>query len=346
MAVSVNINTLNATTDKFYMEEIHDQFFLSRAFLVKLRSREKPIDGGTSIQVPIKYQQNTNTGRWNGGDDTLDTTGQEFVTQATFNWKFLKTSIQLPETKILQNAGKSKIVDLLEAESENAVESLSDQFDIDLYLDGSADSNGRLGIDGLAAVCTLGSNPTPGAYGGIDRASPSSAGGTKASPLGNSFWNANVVAANGNQTYNLWKNPVVMDNSTVLTLAKLQAIYGACGGADVCLTSQTLYDKYWSLLTVIQRQMTDDELGKAGFTALKFNDAAVIVGDNIDNTGKWYNLNMKFFELKPHREMNFNPTEFRKPPNQRVLVKHINWMGNLVCKRPNRQGLITGMTAS
>lgn len=341
MAVSVSINTLNALTDKYYIEQLHDQFFLSRAFLVKLRAREKPIDGGTSIQVPIKYQQNTNTSRWLGGDDVLDTDGQEFSTQATFAWKYLKSAMILPETAILQNAGKSKIVDLVEAEAENMLESLSDQFDIDLYKDGAVDSQGRPGIDGLAAVCTRASDPSPGAYGGITR---SGASGSKNSPTGNAFWNANVVAANGNTTTALWKNSVTYDNSAALTLAKLQAMYGACGGADICLTSQALYDKYWGLLTQIQRQMTDDELGKAGFTALRFNDAAVIVGDNIDDNGKWYNLNLKFFELKPHKEMNFAPTEFRKPPNQRVLIKHVNWMGNLVCKRPNRQGLITSMT--
>lgn len=343
MAVSVSINTLNALTDKYFSENLEDEFFLSRALTVKMQSRVKAIDGGTQIAVPIKYQQNTNTGRWAGGDDVMDTDGQEFATQALFDWKYLKTSISLPETKLLQNAGsKQKIVDLLESEMENAVESLSDQFDIDMYLDGNPDASGRPGIDGLKAVCTRGNDPTPGAYGGISRTG--SSGGTKNAPILNSFWNANVVAANGNTTYALWKNPVTMDNSTTLTLAKLQAIYGACGGADICVTGQPLYDKYWSLLTAIQRQMTDDEIGKAGFDSLKFNSAAVIVGDNIDDNQKWYNLNLKYFEVKPHKDMNFAPTEFRKPVNQRVLVKHFNWMGNVVCKRPNKQGLITGMT--
>lgn len=342
MAVSVSINTFDALTDKHYIAELHDQFFLSRALNVKLKKRERPVDGGDDIRIPVKYGGNTNTGRWNGDDDLLETAGQEFATQAIFEFRYLKASVSLPETKILRNMGKGRIVDLLAEEVENAKETIVDQFDIDLYKDGAADAQGRVGVDGLAAVCTRAANPTPGSYGGITR---SGASGSKNSPTGNAFWNANVVAAGGDQTYTLWKNSVTMDDSAVMTLQKLQAIFGVCGGADIIVTSQLLYDKYWSLLTTIQRQMTDEEIGKAGFSSLMFNSAPVIVGDNIDDTGKWYNLNLKFFELKPHKDMNFDATEFRKPPNARVLIKHINWMGNLICKRPNRQGLITGMTA-
>lgn len=342
MAVSVSINTLSALTDKYYIEELHDNFFLSRAFNLKLKSRERPKSGGDDIRVPIKHGNNTNGGRWAGDDAPLNTAGQEFATQATFDWRYLQAAVSLPETRILRNMGKGRIVDLLAEEVENAQETIVDQFDIDLFKDGTADSAGVLGIAGLAAVLTRASNPTPGAYGGITRVGAS---GSKNSPTGNAFWNANVQAANSNSTVTHYKNDVTMDNSAVMTLAKLQAIFGVCGGGDLIVTSQLLYDKYWSLLTTIQRQMTDDEIGKAGFTSLMFNNAPVIVADNIDNQNKWIVLNMKFFELCPHKDMNFSATEFRKPPNQRTLIKLINWMGNLICKRPNRQGMLTGMTA-
>lgn len=339
MAVSVSINTLTALTQKYFAPGVHDQVFYKKGFLEKMRDREKTLDGGEDIRWKVRHTKNTTSGRWSGGDDTLDTTGQDNFTQAVVDWKYLKSAVVVKKTDILKNMGKARLADLLEEEYENAIESIQDDLEIDLFKDGSVDANGRAGIDGLAAIV----NNASGTYGGITRVGAS---GQKNAPTGNAFWNANKYAANANATFTGYRHAISVDNSTVMTLAKLQDLYSLCDGADLCLTSPALKNKYWSLLTAIQRQMTNDKAGKSGFTSLMFNDAEVHCSENIDNANKWYNLNLRFIELKPHEGMNFLAGEFKKPVNQEVLVQHITWMGNVICRRPNRQGLITGMTAA
>lgn len=348
MAVSVSINTISSYTDKHYVRKLIDNFFLSSALWTKLGESAQSFDGGTDIRVPVQHSANSSARRWGGRDETLDTTFQEHATLAVYAIRYYAVSMVLPETDILQNAGKSKILDMLEAQAKLAERSLKDKMGQDIFLDGGvADSSGRYGLDGLNAALTFNGNPSGGAYGGITRASSS---GTKNNPTGNAFWNANVIAANANTTYNFWKTGVTMDNSTVLTTAKMQAMYGACSRADqrpeLINTSQLIFDKYHGLLTTTLRQMTDDSLGKYGFDHLMYNGTPVVVDDNIDSSGKMQFLNFKHLFLKVHDGMNFKATPFRQPPNQLVNLKFITWMGNLVSDCPNTLGMLTGLTAA
>lgn len=344
MPVSVSIGKLSALTDKHFVPMVSDNVFLENPFLVKLRKNIDPVDGGEDIRIPLRHSKNALTGRWGGGDDTLPTNGNDANTQAVFPWRYYQSTISLPRTDILKNMGKARIVDMIKEEAENAAETLADELDVDCFLTGEPTTGKpKLGLQGLAAMITHGSDPYTGGYGSVTR---SGASGSKNNPVGNAFWNAVVFAANGNTTYTFWKSPVTMDNSAVITLGKMQALYGAVGRPDLIMCSQTIYDKYWSLLTNIQRQLSDDELGKIGFQNIVHNGAAIVVADNIDSASTVYALTMKHIKFKVHKEMNFTPTDFIKPPNQEVLIKRIHVMGNLVCNRPNRQGKMTGTTAA
>jgi hypothetical protein len=211
---------------------------------------------------------------------------------------------------------------------------------IDVFLDGSGSP---AGLTGLASIIAFGA----GSYAGIDRTGAT--GNKNGVNVGNAFFNANVMAANFAGTRDFWKASVTMDASTVLTTAKMQAIFGVCTidrmKPNLIVTSQVLYDKYHSLLTLIQRQMTDDTLGKFGFDSLTYNGVPVVVDDNIDAVGKMYFLNLDTFCLCPYQEMNFKATPFRYNADQLAQVKLISWMGNVYCDRPNANGALTGLTA-
>ena len=345
MPVSVSIGKLDALTNKHFVKRLEDNVFLANIWWFYLKKRIKEA-GGRDIRVPIRHSKNNTSGRWGMGGSQLDTTGQDNQTTAVFPWRGYKSAIVLDNTDIAQNTGAEQIVDLLEEEVANAQESLMDDLDRDAFLDGEVVSgNPYKGVQGLAAAINYNSNGNiSGGYGGISR---SSSTGSKNSPVGNAFWNAGCkIAANANTTTTFWKCAVTMDNSTVLTLAKLFELAGAVGQPDLFIVSQTIYNKYASLLTTIQREMVDQEVGKSGFTSLQFNFKPFVVADNIANTGDVFALTMRDWDLYMLRGYNFKTTPFKTPVDQDSIVKHILTVCNPVCRRPNHQGIITGMTAA
>lgn len=342
--MAMTIQTLDALTYKYFIKKMIDNFFLNSALLFKLRQNETPFDGGRDIRQPISYKKSPNAGAWGGGAGVLPTTFVDHATQAVFPIAYYYGSITVPWTEQLLNAGEAKIVDLLKAQTELVENSLRDTMGIDTYSDGSNNAGGFATLSGLKAILTYNADPAPASYGGITR---SGANGSKASPSsGNDFWNANVGAANSTVTF--WKGGTTLGTGTTLSLPMMQAMFGACTqGSEkpsLLVSSQQEYNAYQGLLTSVQRQMTDDEIGKAGFANLTYNGVPLVVDDSIDNVGKMYFLNLDHIFLRPHRKANFYATEFRQPPNQLMNIKYIVWMGNMTCDRPNLQGCITGLT--
>lgn len=344
MAVSVSIAKLDALTNKHFVKRLEDNVFLSNILWMYMKKRVKEA-GGRDIRVPITHSKNDTVGRWNMGGEQVDTTGQDNQTTAVFPWRGYKAALVLNNTDIAQNSGAEQIVDLIEAETENAQDSLMDKLDIDSFLAGESTDSGetKAGIQGLLAAISKGANNVSGGYGGITRVGAS---GGKNSPTGNAFWNSAVQAANSNSTVTHWRTSMTMDNSTVLTLAKLFELAGVLAQPDLFVTSQTIYNKYASLLTTIQREMVDEEVGKAGFTSLQFNFKPFVVAENIDAVTSIYALTMRYWDLYVLRGYNFKATPFKTPINQDSIVKHIFFVGNMVCRRPNAQALLTGVTAS
>ena len=346
MTTSVSINSLSTYTDKYFVPVIKDNFFLSTALWSKLKEVEEPIDGGDDIRFPISYCNSSTAARWAGRLAPISLQFQDHATQGVVSPRQYTVSMVLPDTDVAKNRGRARLVNMIKAQAEVAETSFVDLLDIDLFKDGSVNSAGVRGIDGLGAVLTRNADPAPGAYAGITRVSAT--GSKNGAQTGNAFFNANTYAANASTTVTLWKGDIIVDSSTVITLAKMQQCFGICAyGREkptLIVTSQALYDKYWALLTNVQRQMTDESLGKIGFDSLTFNNVPVVVADNIPSAGYMYFLNMNTFEWKPYSEMNFAATPFRYNADQLAQIQIISLMGNLICKRPNANGLITGLT--
>lgn len=342
MAVSVAYSTINTYTDKFYVRKMIDNFFLKSALWSALEEGKKEFEGGEDIRVPLSYGNNTTAKRWRGRDDVLDTTTTEHATLGVFPIRYTAVSIVLPKTDVLKNMGRARIANMLETQVKLGTDSLVDLHGQDAYKDGSADSNGVLGILGLAAVCTRAADPSSGSYAGITR---SGASGGKSAPTGNAFHNSNVIAANANTTVTMWGGDVTMDNSAALTTAKMQEMYGACtDGVDAIFTSQKQYNKYVGLLTQNLRQMTSDKIGKMGFRNTMYVDAPVIPDRQIQNSGDMFFLNFEHLYLMVHPQMDFEPTPFRPSFNQLVDAKFVTWMGQLICDKAHAQGYLTSLS--
>jgi len=349
MAGPFTIGTFDALTNKYWIPKLVDNFFLRGTLLTLLKNSQKTFDGGRDIRQPISYRNSPNAGSWPGGMAVLPTNFQDHATQAVFSIANYYASITLPQTEQWLNQGEAKIVDLMESQMDLAENSLADTFGQDVYADGSLNSvNNSKRVDGLSGMITNGADPSIAAYGGITRVGAS---GSKAAPVGNAFWNANVFAANANTTVTTWKSAEVIDNLTTISIKKMQQMFGMCsmGGEKPThiLAGQLGYNAYYNLLTSTTRQIqdSDDKTGKAGYSkGLDFNGVGVYVDDLIDSQGKMYFLNMDHIFFRPLKDANFKSTPFRQPPNQLANIKFIVWMGNITCDEPRKQGVITGIT--
>ena len=124
---------------------------------------------------------------------------------------------------------------------------------------------------------------------------------------------------------------------------------------DLIVTTQTLYEKYESLLTYVSStnvagSMTFPtegvkKLGDAGFGALAFKGQPVVWDELCTSTYMFF-LNLNHMKLVVHEKANFEVSDFVKPENQDARVAQILFMGNLTCDRRKSFGLLSGKTAS
>lgn len=345
MAFTITYKNLDAATEKFFIPKLIDNFFLSSPLLYKLKQNEDTFDGGERIMQPISYTNHPNAGAWPGKAGTLRTTYIEHMTSAEFFYSHYYCDVTLPETELLKNGGSgTKVIDILKAQMELAEETLKDTMGVDIYSDGAVASDGSRKLNGLQSMINAGTDPSFGSYGGITR---SGASGSKIAPVGNAFWNSNPMAIDAGSTVR-WRGTFTNGGAgTALTLAKMETMFLLCSANNECpdliVTHPTLFGSFWALQQAIQRQASENEMGRVGFKYLLFNGVPVVADDNIDASTKMYFLNTKHIFLRPHKDSNFARTPFQSLPNQRMKVKFIYWDGQITTDRPNLQGVITGI---
>lgn len=311
----VNVGLMLSTTLKKYRKTMVDNIFKSNATFYQLKSEGmvKTLDGGERIVAPLMYGKNTTAASYSGYQ-TLDTTPQEGIDAAEYNWKQYSVSISISGKEERQNSGSSKIIDLLEAKTKQAEMSLTEALSEGVFSNGTG--NGGLDLTGFEAMVAA-----TGTYGGINSA-----------------------------TYTWWQSGVE-STSEALSLAKMRTAYNSAsiGGKDtptLIVTTQTLFEKYEGLLTTtIQAESAGTKkLADGGFQTLQFKGIPM-VWDELCPTGTMYFLNSRHMNLSVHKDANFETTDFVKPENQDAKVAQVLFMGNLTCDRRKSFYKLTAKTA-
>jgi hypothetical protein len=291
---------------------------------------------GAQMEIPVKTSANTNNGSFSGFA-TLSTTAVDNTRKMTFDAKFFYQSTVLPITDISLNDTVEKVADLMERQVS------SDAFDMgvavatQLYSDGTG--NGGQDFTGLAAAVDDGTSVAT--YGGLSRATFPSL-------------NATVTSSAG-----------------TLTLAKMYTLWDTVmqgmQSPSVILTTKNGRSLYEQLLLPNLRYSDSSSLS-VGASKLMFREAKV-VADAACTTGKMFFLNestFQFYAIKnwqggtaikyapeamdgePNPSqvtgLGFYETEWTRPTNQMVLNKFIVLGGNLICKNPRYNGVLTGIT--
>ena len=294
--------------------------------VLKKGGRIKTVSGGTQIFQELSFATNGNGG-WYQGADLIPVQAQDVISAAAYGYKQYAVAVVVTGLELLQNSGKERVIDLVEARLEVAESTMSNDINVGLYSDGTGSGGKQItGLD--AAVPTTAFASQTDTYGGI---TASSTGVGK-------FWRSQTTTG-----------------TTINTAAACQAVMNAQWATQVrgsdrpdCIIMDQLYwADYMASLQALQR-FTDPGKADLGFPSIKFMTADVYldptaglgVGAGGATTKTAYFLNTKYLHFRPHKDRNFVPISPNKryALNQDVEAQLLGWAGNLTCSGRQFQG--------
>jgi hypothetical protein len=308
-----NFDALLSTTLANYRDKLTDNVFTARPLTYWLsdKGRIRTESGGTKIVEQLIYGQN-DTVKSYSGYETLSLTPQEGISAAEYDWKQYGASIAISGIEEAKNNGEHAIIDLLEAKIMQAEESLREGFNQMFFGDGTGNSGKNW--NGLGNLIESGNT----------------VGGINSATAGNEYWRSYEENTAG-----------------ALTLLQMATAYNSVSVGndhpDLILTTQTLFEKYESLLQP-QLRYTDTKTAEAGFQNLLFKGAPIMY-DVHAPVGTMFFINSKYLKLVGHSDKWFAQTEFVRPENQDARFALIMCYGNLVCSNRKKQGKLTAKTA-
>jgi len=311
MAGNPNFDALLSTTIANYRDQLTDNVFTARPLTYHLMSngRIRMLNGGTKIVEPLIYGQNSTVKSYSGYD-TISLTPQDGISAAEYEWKQYAASIAISGIEEAKNNGEQEVINLLEAKIMQAEESLREGFNQMFFANGTG--NGGKDWNGLGNLIEAGNT-----VGGIDSATE------------------------------MWWKSYEENTAGALTLAQMATAYNSVSVGndhpDMLLTTQTLFEKYESLLQP-QLRYTDTKTADAGFQNLLFK-AAPVTYDVHAPAGTMFFINSKYLTLVGHSGKWFENTPFVRPENMDARYALIMCYGNLTIRNRAKQGKLTAKTA-
>ena len=287
-------------------------------YIMKKNGQWKPFSGPT-IRERLLYSESGTYTRYSGYQ-YLNPQPAELFNDAEFTAKLAAVSVTLSGEDILKNSGKNQLKDILEEHILAAEQELLDRFVEDLHSDGNAANQ----IDGLQKAIPTTVNA--GIYGGISR-------------VDNAIWRTTTYDA-----HSAFVGITQVTSSTVKSIFDQIMIARSRGtkGPNIIVASAEHYTAYTAALTNIQRINDENELGKLGFTNLKYYGAGKSVDVVLEGgIGSAMPSNVSYFidtsalRFRYHPERNFSKFGGKQMPvNQDAIVQHLGFYGNLTMNNP------------
>jgi hypothetical protein len=311
-----NVTDMVATTIESRSGELADNVTKNNVLLAKLEKRGnvRPFSGGTKIFEEMSFAENGNAGYYSGYD-LLPVAAQDVITAAEYAIKQAAVPVSFSGLEMLQNAGKERIIDLVDGRMGVAESSITNLLAGGVYSDGTG--SGGKEVTGLNAAVPVA--PTSGTYGGIDRA-----------------------------TWTFWQSKI--NNTSGLTASTIQAALNTLWAQlvrgtdrpDLMVSDSTIWALYMSSLQAQQR-FTNVDSANLGFPSIKYMDCDYFLDGGIGGfcpAGTLFMLNTKYIFWRPHRNRNMVPLSPNKryAVNQDAEVQIIGWAGNLTTSGSQFQG--------
>ena len=329
-----NVSDIIATTITSRTGEIADNVTSNNALLMRLKQRGniKTFSGGSSIYQELSFASNGNAG-WYAGYEALPIAAQDVVSSAEYMIKQAACPVTISGLEQLQNAGKERIIDLIDSRMDVAESSMANLIASGLYSDGSA--AGGKQIDGL--LQQVSTTPAVGSPGSINRA-----------------------------TWLFWRNQYFRCTTTggaAMSASNVQTYFNRMWSSlvrgsdrpDLIMVDNVTWSFYIASLQAIQR-FTGTDTAKLGFVSVKYMDADVVLdgGMQINWTSSGaagtapnsvpatsaYFLNTKYLFYRPHAARNMVPLSpgQRYSVNQDASTQILAWAGNLTSSGLQFQG--------
>lgn len=345
---------LLTTTARNMQPRIHDNITKGNRYYrwLEANGRVRKVDGGERVKVGLLYGLNSTADIYSGYG-TLDTTPQDGITAAFYEWSQLSVSIAISRKEERQNSGKSKIVSLLEEKITQAEESLKELLNNCFF--GRITASANLG-QFLQRVGHLDS----GAAGPLPIPALVDANPTRSVSIGN---------INGN-TYSWWRNQAASSTATTFAGYKqeLSNLYNTCsrgsGGApDLALGDQVAWETYFNALQNQERYLITDQkkidmlggvdrddilkIRGAGFIWDEQvpdveTNASVVDGGTMTASNVFF-LNSKTIDVAVDSQTDFITTPMVRPENQDARVGQILWMGTVGLNNRRKNGVLYGV---
>lgn len=311
-----NFDALASTTLKNYQKKFADNVsnHIPTMKYMMLKGANK-LSGGQSIVRPIISAFNTTANSYSRME-TLDTTEQEGITSAEYNWKQCSVQVTLHGLERSQNQGEAAFLSLMDGKVKQAELSLENKISVMLFGDGTGNS----GKDLLGFEALIAQDPTTGTVGGINRAT-------------DTYWRNKVNTSVGS---------FASGGLTAMGTLKRQLTRGT-SKPNLIITTATIFG-YLQTVANGRAQFMNPALGELGFEALKFEGIDVIYDENC-TADRMYFINTDHLRLDIHKDVNFDMGKFIEPANQDGSVAKIRFYGQLTSDRLESCGVLSGFSA-
>ena len=316
------VDALLTTTLANYRNKLVDNIFDTYPLLswlngklgVALRgeSVKRVIGGGESIVEQLMYDINS-TAKSYAGAEALDTTLQDGMTIARYNWKQYSASIGITGLERRSNMSEEQLINLLDAKTKQAEKSLQKALSEGAWGDGTG--NGGKDLTGLQALIddsTTVGGLAPGTF---------------------TWWAADETASVGSFAAN---------GLSQMRTSFSNVSYGN-DKPDILFTDQNNFERYEAALQP-QERYVNTKAADAGFQNLTFKGVP-IMWDRDCPTNEMYFLNSNYINLVVHRDADMTTGEFIRPDNQDVTTAQILFQGNLTVNNRRMFAKATGFTA-
>ena len=321
---SITYNAFLTTTLQEYIPTLQDNVFIEEPLLSWFNGKlgkavgggnnpKRVLSGGESILDPILYEANSTVNSY-AGAEAIDTTLQDGMTNARFDWAQYSGTVGITGKEKRANRGKHALINLLQAKTTQLENSLSERLNTDLWA--TSAGNGGKNVDGMPKHV---SNSL--ATGGL---AVTAAGGTWLSPVTDTITFSSAGVTKMDNMYNQLR------------------IQG--GMPKVIFTTPTVYELY-NADQQGQKRYTNTMVMDAGFMNVTFNEVPIIF-DNRCTAGAMYFLDPRHLRWVVHSEADFtmDAAGFQTPIGQDVSMTKILYMGNTTVNNRRRLGYLTSIT--
>eukprot|EP00914_Ancora_sagittata_P021145 GHVO01041572.1.p1 GENE.GHVO01041572.1~~GHVO01041572.1.p1 ORF type:complete len:372 (+),score=28.98 GHVO01041572.1:141-1118(+) len=310
----------------------------------------KSQDGGERAAMPLMYGSN-NTVKTHSGYEVIDTTPQDGMTTAFYEWAEIAGSISISRKEERQNAGEGRLLNLLESKIKQAEMSMREEMNVQLVF--GENNNTTETVPSQSVGGTDGLNPLGYLISKSNSTNPNRGGNIGNISRANTWWRHNTAdlsAGAAGNTFNInvstWKG---------LSVA-LKRMYNYCargsgGPPDLAVFDQTTFEEYESGLDDKVRYQ-NTKMADQGFDNIKLRGATCIWDEQVPDMteglreddastyqGSAFFLNTDFYNIIYDSQTGIVTTPFIEPENQTAKTAKILFMGQACSSNQRKHGL-------